>query len=424
VEINGQQSIDKNIKTDTRLKGYYFNRNSSKEGNMSDNVLILGAGFSADAGIPLISTFIDRMFDYEKRGKIDGKPIDPRQKEILTRALEIKDELDGYHGRATFDDRNIEDILSILAFNVLGGGEGEQEKLNAMEKAIATTIELSCTTKHPGLGSNNSNSINISGKDIYRNFWKELFAWVEKGNKLPIIITLNYDLVLERSLFQTLIGTYFRTANRRLPFPGININYFYDKVPRVWYKGQYATFGDPFDQDRQGIVLEIVDQSKALGSYCDINILKLHGSLNFPKDEKCSTILTSNVDNPYILPPISNKLSSKEGDFIWKAALNFLRDAKNVIFIGYSLPKTDSYMQYFLKAGLGPNKNLNKVFVFNPAIVRDGDERMKERYISCFAENFRSRIIFHNTQALGPSGHGTLLDFEHTLNESPSELFF
>jgi hypothetical protein len=39
---------------------------------MSENVIILGAGFSHDAGIPLLRNVVDKMWEYERRG-VNGK---------------------------------------------------------------------------------------------------------------------------------------------------------------------------------------------------------------------------------------------------------------------------------------------------------------------------------------------------------------
>ena len=66
----------------------------------------------------------------------------------------------------------------------------------------------------------------------------------------------------------------------------------------------------------------------------------------------------------------------------WRKALNKLRNAKNVIFIGYSLPLTDIYMQYFLRAALGPNTDINRIFVFDPILCKNtsSSENMRNRF--------------------------------------------
>jgi hypothetical protein len=76
-------------------------------------------------------------------------------------------------------------------------------------------------------------------------------------------------------------------------------------------------------------------------------------------------------------------------------------------------------MQYFLKAGLGPNVDLSKIFVFDPVLYSeniDAANAMKDRYASCFSTQLRRRICFEpgmNTKRKGPrpSGLGTTRDF-------------
>ena len=82
---------------------------------MSDNVLILGAGFSYDAGIPLLAGFVKRMWECAIRKSCNGQLLSPDDVEIFENAMKVRNELDGYHGRANFDDRNIEDILEAVS---------------------------------------------------------------------------------------------------------------------------------------------------------------------------------------------------------------------------------------------------------------------------------------------------------------------
>jgi hypothetical protein len=85
-----------------------------------------------------------------------------------------------------------------------------------------------------------------------------------------------------------------------------------------------------------------------------------------------------------------------DGTQMWKVALSRLRSAKKIIIVGYSLPRTDIYMQYFFKTALGPNLDLRKIMVFNPVLFRGGTDGndMKKRYGECFAPQFQNRIDF------------------------------
>lgn len=399
---------------------------------MTDNVIILGAGYSHDAGIPLLGGFVERMWEFAARKAQNGTPLSQDDLEIFENAIKVKNELDSYHGRAVFDDRNIEDILSILSFNVLGGGTGDRNKLNKMNRAIARTIELSCTVTHPGISASGQSTEIITGPDNYRNFWKRLFNWVKKGNELPTIITFNYDLILERSLLQVLIGMNYNQRDKRLPFNSIGINYFNDRAPNFKHSVNYVNWNDSNFKPVSGTVLAPLLTEEPNLNHLNIEILKLHGSLNFPKPRtKMNEInhnITESLDDPHILPPIFNKMSGNTSDDIWSVALKRLQKAKNVTIVGYSLPRTDIYMQYFLKAALGPNMDLNKISVFDPVLYSNdtGNKEMRARYQDCFASQLHNRISFNlDGEPTGPpESYGTAEQFVHVLGESPERIFF
>ena len=153
--------------------------------------------------------------------------------------------------------------------------------------------------------------------------------------------------------------------------------------------------------------------------------------------ERPPTLPTQSVETPLILPPVFNKMNSREVYVVWKKALDVLRQAKNIIIVGYSLPKTDTYMQYFLKSAVGPNSDLQKIIVFNltlfeeyegPVALTTFDKssttaaEMKNRYLECFSKQFSDRIVFQPTKQ--GFADGTLLHFSNFLAQQPKELLF
>ncbi len=396
---------------------------------MTDNVIILGAGASHDAGIPLLAGFVDKMWEYAIRGRNGDQPLSAKDHDVFKRAIEVRNELNAYHGRATFDDRNIEDILSILSFNVIGGGRPDKAKLDRIIKAMARTIELSCNVEHDG----RLNVIEESGPGVYRSFWRNMFGWAGAGNDLPAIITLNYDLVLERSLFQLLIGKTYGTYESVFPFPGISVKYYFDLRSDTSFRVQRARYQGPDFESIPGTKLEPVSSGEIEGA-ANIEILKLHGSLNFPSKRGTTDgyQLTTPRDDPYMLPPIFNKLTTTEPREMWKVALERLRQAKNIIIVGYSLPATDIYMQYFLKTAVGPNLDLNRVYVFDPVLFEGGEraQSMVDRYLSCFAPQMRNRIDFFpgsrgsEATVSMARGTGTLQHFVQLIGQDAGSIFF
>src|SRR5438876_8216 len=110
---------------------------------MYHNVILFGAGVSAEAGIPLLNTFVNRMWEYAVRGKVGNRAITESDREVLVKANQIREDLERYNSRAFFDIWNLEDILSLLSFEALAD-ETQAAKYDMLVKAVARTIELSC----------------------------------------------------------------------------------------------------------------------------------------------------------------------------------------------------------------------------------------------------------------------------------------
>jgi hypothetical protein len=161
-----------------------------------DNVIIFGAGASIDAGIPLLNNFVDTMWGYAIRGRSPNGVISPEDKKLLEQADVIRVGLERYNSRANFNMRNLEDVLSLLSFESLAGGEA-LEKYQTWVRAITKTVELSTSHSYSQAVSENLNY----KRTIYHEFWNCLLGQNSSSNP-PGLITFNYDLVLERTLWE------------------------------------------------------------------------------------------------------------------------------------------------------------------------------------------------------------------------------
>lgn len=398
------------------------------------NVIILGAGASFDAGIPLMSNFIDTMWNLARTGRGPDGPISPADGKILENALGVREDLDGYHGRASFDMWNIEDLLSILSFNAMAGGKTERNRFEAITKGIAKTIEISCNVKHDGdIGTDPDKGRSF----IYEQFWNSLIEWSRDTRlSVPPIVTFNYDLVLERSLLRVLTGSsYFGEQNSNFPWKKVVIHYGASAFNETVFDANVVRW-ERWDERRSssswGLRLE---ESKTSPAEEDddtlrINLFKLHGSLNFPRSEKDRTDkpaghrLVTALDDPLILPPVFNKATNTLGGSTWAEALRCIRACKNLIVCGYSLPATDIYMQYFLKSALGPNQDLNRMFIYDRSLFIPEEsaaaESLKRRYSAIFSPGIQHRIHFDPPRHEG----GTFQDLVYVLKNAPNQILF
>jgi hypothetical protein len=96
-----------------------------------------------------------------------------------------------------------------------------------------------------------------------------------------------------------------------------------------------------------------------------IEVCKLHGS---------SGELHSSFNLRTIIPPTWNVCFKREEPqvlFAWKQAENLIRNCDILLFIGYSLPKSDNTVRFLLKAGLQPQykeQKMKKVYVVKPTL--------------------------------------------------------
>jgi hypothetical protein len=382
------------------------------------NVIVLGAGASVDAGIPTLPTFMDKMWEYAFRGKCGNEPIVKEDLATLQNAVKIRAELDSYNARANFDNRNLEDVLSLLSFEALRG-EDHAGNYAKLVRAVGKTIELSCNVPYR---TEVSPPFQLN---VYHRLWQRLLAVQPRCNLA--LITFNYDLVFERSLWELFHGLEGAEPN---PLP---------RSCRLDYHFRAKDFSlrqEPYEYLQragpQAAVTAIwrgyraVFQPTEPAAEIKIPYLKLHGSLNWNQDQPDQPEPpppTKSVDTPLILPPVFNKMKGGEVDGIWSKALEVLRTAKHIIIVGYSLPRTDIYMQYFLKSAVGPNSDLQRVVVYNPDLFKETNEaaEMEQRYRDCFAAPFSRRIVFRPHYGEWPAP-GTLDHFLASLEahyESP-----
>lgn len=202
----------------------------------------------------------------------------------------------------------------------------------------------------------------IKQTEFNNNIKQSSPEWLEKlieywYSKQSIIISLNYDTLLENVAIAQKPGKITRSLLYPIKFPDIMTR---DGVGML-SPGDYSEFQT-------------------------FTICKLHGSLNWlysgRKDFYGETIYLADeaekmipdqnaamlMDKiPLIIPPTANKTNSyfqnESIRAIWNIAKQALEQADNIYVIGYSLPKTDLMMRLFLRDIV--LKRLNRTYVVN-----------------------------------------------------------
>jgi hypothetical protein len=293
---------------------------------MEKVVYLLGAGFSAPAGLPLMNNFLmkakDQYFADEKYSYF---------KEVFAEIEELS-KIKLYYNSDLF---NIEEIISLFEMKAYLSSNRLRKIFN---KFIIDVIEYYTLDKDhiefsmPG----NWYDFIFGGERIHRLY----------GYFVASLLGLNFGLGSDPRRV-------LANSSNRPPYRYSLISLNYDMLLEniVDYIYQHMEVKNDIHFQKENIT----------ESWTQIPYLKLHGSCDLKK----------------IIPPtwskgIRNNLISKT----WKNAFDVLSQANHIRVIGYSLPETDSYIKYLLKTAVIKNEHLKSIDI----ICLDNDETIKTKY--------------------------------------------
>lgn len=190
--------------------------------------------------------------------------------------------------------------------------------------------------------------------------------------------------------------------NNRLSIITFNYDLVFDFVLRK--NGTFYSYGEPVDHVAR-----------------KVQLLKLHGSLNWCWCPECGEIKRSLLPKPYkvsefaaqrfvpldlgtcnkctnhfepfIVPPTYDKAehhNTLQG--IWQAAAASLSEAEDLYVIGYSLPDSDLFFRYLFALGTIGAAPFRRIWVFDP------DPAVKERFRELLGPGAVRRFSFRNIQ--------------------------
>ena len=312
------------------------------------NVYILGAGFSVDGGLPVVSGFLNRMRDsldwLEQEGwEREAKAV----KEVLGFRLAAAS---AAH-RVNINIENIEELFSLAA------ASEDKEYEDSMVLAIAATLEFARRHHTPPnakavvpidwatLGhweSPDGVSDDVREGPVYDYYVALMAGVLTRMSELSknTFITFNYDTLLEDAAKNLGFAYDYRFAHKAFNFEN-----------GTYYKEHQ------YDEGR-------------------IPILKLHGSLNwaFPGTQGGKLTIFDDYAQvqerkltPVMVPPTWRKsIEGRVGD-AWEEAVEAIKSATRIYIVGFSIPETDPHFKYLLAAGLRENISLREVCFVNPS---------------------------------------------------------
>jgi NAD-dependent SIR2 family protein deacetylase len=393
---------------------------------MTKKIFILGAGASRPAGIPIQSNMINEIFSLnkeqlQKKNKEDLSFIDSKNdlfsqfalfnksRKIFARFLiknfgdmDLKEKIFKIDKNSEHENSNLEKIWSQIFDQLIEINISLENIFTIIDKAIGENSFFQ------NYSINDLKKVQLaldkcliyilsyytpSENHLYEKI-SEYFATEANSGNQPVIISLNWDTIIDNFLF--------------------NKTFSDDIIV------DYCT--DCYNIDT-GKVINRKSENK-------IKLLKLHGSINWLICRNCfklyaqhdqilalSTLMdktdqnnchfcselerANELESSIITPTYIKNFENLHYQRIWRDAFNELAKADEVIFIGYSFPEADYELRYLLKKAIKKQTKI-KVILYktdNPEyysdkinnqdleFVRGRLELPEKRYSSFFNKN-------------------------------------
>jgi hypothetical protein len=312
-------------------------------------VYVLGAGFSAPLGLPLMNNFLIKSKDMYFADRDKFQYLDKVYDRIARMSV-----AKNYFAADLF---NIEEILSITEMSsFVAGATFRDEFLQYIRDVI-----LHYTPSMPP-------------RNLPSNWEDFLFgdnpAWTPYGY---FVLNLCNRAIAETYVKGARAFVCSRTVGSKASYAVVSLNYDLVLETVCKYVGEQCTIKD-----------SIGFCSTADGNAGPV-LAKLHGS----------------IDGPVIVPPTWSKGSHPEIVPAWRSALEVLRTANQIRFIGYSLPRADAYVRYLLKAAVldAPHLKAIDVICLDP---HEHARRSYDEFITFAYYRFVNRSTQEYLQALMP----------------------
>jgi len=348
------------------------------------NLYVFGAGASKHVGAPLTKDFLWEGFSllpfpdaYDvstQKSKIVAKLVDT----LCGSGLEtcVQDALDHHVWRPSeIPSVNIEDLLSFVDLAVRRGETWLpfEDLQDALHEFIFTTLEQTTSLYY----SDHYRGRKDGELDHNRNYYDKLVDYIIPVDEINCLITFNYDLFLDQVLS---INNHALLGDYNIEFADVENFPQYERLL--------------FKQRRDG----------------DVDLLKLHGSLNWAwclrcqrlllayyrryrriPDQSCPTCRNSQLLPVLVPPTLLKQLDIQELVTVWHRAEYFLERADTLTIIGYSFPDADIEAKWLFKRSIAKNPGQPVLTLIEP------DSSVCKKVIDFLGHFFQEDPIFFDT---------------------------
>lgn len=340
---------------------------------MSKVVVILGAGASRSSGAPLMHDFLDVA---ESVAGTNEHDIDTRG--AFDTVFEGIAALRVVHSKSRVDLDNIESVFAafematLLDFKLPTASESSYLAA-AMRITIASTLDhamhlpMKIVDKHRRLLPNEHYSI----------LAEVAAAMLKKATDSVSIMSFNYDIALDYALYWHKVNfTYGISESRPAPMPYLKLH------------GSLNWAQCP--QCRRIRVITVEEALRSLRAHVEQGLRSGVARFSLPLLPLVRREIHCEQSNePGVVPPVWSKTEHhRELASVWRRAASELRDAENIVVIGYSLPESDQFFRYLYALGSTGATRLKRFWVMNP------DTDLEDRFRRLLCPGAEARFRF------------------------------
>jgi len=278
-------------------------------------VYITGAGLSAVADLPVMSNFLEKAKDIYLKN--------PEKYSHFQSVINYINDLSSIKNYFSSNLHDIEEILSIIEMAETVGGKEEI----GFRKFIRETIEY-YTPKHEQIDDLKINHMNFLGEERFYQLFGAFILSLTNVSYKPRAVPVNRIRITQNRRYEI---NFYANKDVKNTYTIITLNY--DRLVE-----------SIFDYISNHPCLIPNEESLFFRENNGLNLYKLHGSID-----------------KEIIPPTWNKILNTHVQKAWEGAYNALKNAKHIRILGYSLPKSDSYIKYLFKAAIAENNYLKTI---------------------------------------------------------------
>lgn len=326
-------------------------------------VFILGAGASRAAGGPLMYDFIDsatKVFRKDEAGWAHSH---------FENILDARRKLQGAYVKSTIDLDNIENLFSTYEMASLIGRLSDLNEKVVAQLPKSLRFLIMRTLEQAILYPIDAKAKYIQSPYPYDAFAELLVLLKDNKEAAPVsVINFNYDLCLDYAL----------ALKGYSPDYGLGqVNGKAKKViPHYKVHGSLNWFRD----EKTGEITTPPVQPLLMKTYWD------RFGLNKPAERAIDTMeVIYGADKwgegllhpePIIVPPTWNKGWYQEQlKSVWRSASAALSTAENIFIIGYSLPASDQFFRSFYSLSTISDSFIDRFWLFDPSTKTDVVDR-------------------------------------------------